>query len=265
MSVPDRIKGIAAAAAVSTMPRLRFENCVFVLSHMRSVSTALTQVLASHPDIWGYGETHVSYVNQPAPCRLWLNLLRHQRTGLRRGLLLDKVLHNALDANVAPDFYRSKAIFLLRSPAPTIRSILALSKAQGLNDWQTPDLAARYYLGRVSQMLDHWHMFAPSNRMGLLSEALTTDPDAALASLSRFLPISSSLENRYGPAKSKLRHGAGDPMKSQSMTRIEPTPATVDLSPPEGVTRSLAQECVQAYLMASDLLVAADTGSSLRD
>jgi LPS sulfotransferase NodH len=34
---------------------------VHILSHMRSGSTLLAHLLASHPEIIGYGETHIRY------------------------------------------------------------------------------------------------------------------------------------------------------------------------------------------------------------
>ncbi len=254
MSVPDHIKGIAAATAASVLPRLRFENSILVMSHMRSVSTALTHVLAMHPEIWGYGETHVSYTDERAPGRLWLNLLRHQHSGIGRRMILDKVLHNDLDRAVTPAFYRARAVFLLRSPAPAIRSIQALSVAQGLADWQSPDQAAQYYLMRITRLMHHWNHFPPEQRIGMLSENLMRDPEAAMVRLSQFLPVSHPLENRYVAEGRAARHGAGDPTRSQDLTRIEPTDADVGLSLPVGVDRKLAAQCVQAYLTASDLM-----------
>ncbi len=254
MSVPDHIKGIAAATAASFLPRLRFENSILVLSHMRSVSTALTHVLATHPEIWGYGETHVSYSAERAPGRLWLNLLRHQRSGIGRKLILDKVLHNDLDRAVMPAFYRARAVFLLRSPAPAIRSIQALSVAQGLADWQSPEQAARYYLMRITRLMHHWNHFPPERRIGMLSENLMRDPEGGLVRLSQFLPVSHPLKNRYVAEGRAARHGAGDPTRSQNLTKIEPTDVDVDLSLPVGVDPKLAAQCVQAYLTLLDLM-----------
>ena len=252
----DMSKAVLARAAGALAPNARFENCVFVLSHMRSVSTALSNVVCSHPDVCGYGETHVKYADAKTPGGLWVNLAVRHSSGRPRGRLFDKILHNDLDGQPDSAFFAAKAIFLLRAPAPAIASIRSLARRNGLADWESADAAADYYVDRVNTLSEHWLRFAPENRMGLLTEDMLSSPDSSLSKISGLLGISPPLQNLYQAAKSGTRHGVGDPDVAMVKTRITPVPTSVDIGPVHGVDQVKSDACLAAYSKLSDLFKA---------
>ncbi len=217
MPVPHLAKRIAGRG-LGVVPHARFERCVFLIGHMRCGSTALANVLAAHPSISGYGESHVDYGRPAAPGRLVLNQIGARRWKPGARLLLDKLLHDRLDAAAPPGFFAARAIFLHRAPEPTLASILAL----GLPE--CPDVAAavRYYAARLARMAALWDGFPPDRRLRLDHATLTADPGGALAAVTRLLALVPPLANAY--RRSPSRHGAGDPLAAPRHVAIVAVP-----------------------------------------
>lgn len=122
---------------------------LIVLGHMRSGSSLFSQLLSEHPDIAGYGETHLPYRRS-----LDFVPLQGKIAWVRRSLwpteryALDKVLHDWLlepDAAHVLDSERVHVAFLLRAPEPTLASLIA---SFGLG----PSEAAEYYVQRLTTM-----------------------------------------------------------------------------------------------------------------
>lgn len=133
---------------------------VHILSHMRSGSTLLAHLLASHPEIIGYGETHIRY-NSPkdfdALVRDVLQTLgRFPPPGPER-YVLDKLLHDHL---LKPDNVRLlieakvRVVFLLREPRGSLASMLKHLK-------MTEQNAALYYVTRLVTLERYAQALAP--------------------------------------------------------------------------------------------------------
>lgn len=214
------IKHAASLATSLVDSRCRFDRAIFVLGHMRCGSTALSHILCDHPAVSGYGEAHIRYDGQAALGTLVLNQMR--RKALRRDAprLFDKVLHSRYDAAPSPEFYRARAVFLIREPAPTILSIRKLFATIGSGEYATDTEAADYYEERLGTLLRHWHAFAPERRIGFSFAALTAAPDRALAAVSSRLGLSPPLANRYASRGGAMAHGAGDPLASHKHNAI---------------------------------------------
>lgn len=214
------IKPMIGRVVTRFTPQCRFQRAVFVLGHMRCGSTALANILCSRPDISGYGEAHISYKDRSALGVLALNQLRRKAWRPRAELLFDKILHSRYDADVVPDFFESRAIFMVREPSATIRSIRSLFQAIGSAEYVTDSLAADYYEQRLVQLQVNWCQFPADRRIGLSFDQLTSDPDAALAAISSRLRLTPPLANRYdGSIKSDMP-GAGDPLSAHRFTSI---------------------------------------------
>lgn len=204
-----------------SVPRLRYANCLFILAHMRCGSTALANVICSRPDVSGYGETHVPHDGPAAPGRLAINHLRHGCHRRTAPLVFDKILHSRLDERAPAQFYQARAIFLLREPAPAVRSIVHLFTRLGKDEYRTDAEAALYYLDRLRMLERHWLRFEPARRVGLTSEALLADPAGQLRRISEGLEFDPPLENSYSSAPASRRGGGGDPLVSGRHRRIE--------------------------------------------
>lgn len=215
------IKTVAAFGAALGLPQASYQRMVVVFSHMRSASTALCNVLSSHPDFSGYGETHVSYGDALSPGRVAVNLIRRRAFDARAPLMLDKVLHDELDDSWDNRLGRARAIFLVRSPGPAIASITKLSRRFGMRQTIFPDGAADYYVRRLDRLISLWSGFSPERRKGIATENLLADPDQSTLDLGNWLCLRTPLVNTYHSKPASQRRGGGDPDFSGQASRIE--------------------------------------------
>lgn len=239
-------KGLATGVG-AVSPQARYERTVLVLSHMRAATTALSNVLCTHPDVSGYGETHVSHQTAQALGQIIVNQALRKAWTPSAPYLFDKVLHDRLDSAAPASFYAARAIFMVRAPAPAIRSIQALASKTGMKEGSSPEAAAHYYINRVETLCRHWDAFPATHRFGMTSESLLSDPDGHVARLGAWLPLSVPLENRYESHKATQVGGGGDPTQSGKFTQIQARPSPMDDSPVEGVPSALSEQCHQAF------------------
>ena len=242
--VHDAMRRMAGSTA-RLLPQARYGRMIVVLSHMRGATTALSHVLCAHPAVSGYGETHVAHDGASAPGRVLVNLARRGAFDPRAPRLLDKILHDRLDAAPPASFYAARAVFLLRAPGPAVASILRLGARTGLAEGASAETAARYYAARVERLATHWDRFAPGRRCGLSTAALLADPDAALAALGPVLGLRPPLVNRYAAHPAARAEGAGDPTRSAGLARI--AAGTEPEMPLDGVGPALAARCAAAH------------------
>ena len=130
---------------------------IFILGHMRSGSSLLTNILSSHREILGYGETHIKYASEFDLKKLLFKVYnKTQNTTSLQDLkqlrmnhkyLVDKVLHNniVLDENLLTS-EKLYSIFIIREPERTIASILDIKP-----HW-SEEQALMNYLNRLSTL-----------------------------------------------------------------------------------------------------------------
>lgn len=215
------VKHHIGLAAMQLVPQARYIRTIFVLSHMRATSTALTNVLCTHPAINGYGETHVIHGASHGAGRLMVNIARRGAWSPLAGWQCDKILHNHLDQTPPQNFFHAHAIFLIRAPGPAIHSIQDLSCINNDLRLEKAEDAARYYTARLEHLHKLWTQFPKSNRIGVQSEALRQTPDQELARLSKWLNLSPALNNQYKHPKGANLDGAGDPTQSRKLCQIQ--------------------------------------------
>ncbi|MEM6938710.1 MAG: sulfotransferase [Pseudomonadota bacterium] len=208
------------AQALETLPQAKYHRCIFVLGHMRAGSTALTNVLAAHPQISGCGEAHVAYGAGYGPGRLLLRLMHQRALSPTARFLCDKILHSPLHHGVPEGFYDAHAVFILRSPGPAIASIQRLSQKVPQTGLADLERAGAYYLDRLAAMDATWVRFAPSRRVGISADALWEDPEGTLARVSERLPLETPLRNHFAPQAKAQRAGGGDPLADPQAARI---------------------------------------------
>lgn len=217
--IPTPFK-LVPALVLSAMPGCRYRRMVLLVGHMRSGSTPLASILCSHPDVSGYGETHVRHGERGAIGAVVLNQWRRGAWRPRAPLLFDKILHNGYDRAVPPAFFEARFIVLARPPVATIRSINAMAATLRLTSWTDPASAADYYEGRMVRLLALWERMAPARRLGLTHARLLAEPERELARVTAFLGLEPPLANAYRMTVSAP--GGGDPIVAPRHNRIVP-------------------------------------------
>ncbi|HYN20658.1 MAG TPA: sulfotransferase [Thermoanaerobaculia bacterium] len=202
------------------------QSYIFLFAPMRSGSTLLTFLLCSHPEILGYGETHVVYRSPEDLEELVARVCRaHGKERPERRYVLDKQLHNGLlrrpDCLVGADV---SCLFLLREPRRTLRSIVH----QLDSTW---DDAFTYYEERVAALASYVAHF-PRNAF-LTYERLVGEPEQALAGLTDFLGLSAPLSPEYELQPLHDQKGVGDRSETILAGKILANPRELTVELPE--------------------------------
>ena len=167
---------------------------VFLLSHMRSGSSLLTQLIANNQDVDGYGELHLAYRE---PCHLWgLNgkVIWFRRMARPRStFVIDKILHDHL---LSPDDFNRmnevEAMFLVRKPSDTLASLIA---SFGLPQTDALD----YFVMRLRTLVDFAESRPPRAAIALTYDELINRTGDSFALIEQQLGLSTPLEDRYDP------------------------------------------------------------------
>ena len=212
---------------------------VFILGHMRSGSTLLSHILASHPDIVGAGETHVTYRTPADLQNLLLKTCEFlHRPILRETYVIDQINHPFVSDDVLRSERLYKCIILLREPEATLKSMIKL----GI--WEEKQ-AVELYVSRLETLV-HYGLLLGQRAFLVEYDDLVERTDQTLAALTGFLSLESPLNSDYTTHRMTGRvSGYGDPSGNIKLGRIVRTPAhDVTLSEKTVSTASRAfQEC----------------------
>lgn len=162
---------------------------LFLLGTMRSGSSLLAAILCSHPEILGYGETHVVYDGIDKMQELVARVRRAHEGREPRRYVLDKLLHDGLIRD--PRVFEGvdlTCVFLLREPRRTIESLVHQLDS-------TLDDAFTYYRERLLNLERYARAFPRS--AFLTYERLIADPEGTLERLARFLDLKVPLSSEY--------------------------------------------------------------------
>ena len=199
---------------------------IFLLSHMRALTSLAGHILGSHSQINGYYEMHLSYEDASALDTQREALL--QSDGIKPGscYLFDKLLHN--DYVLKPErlgLADIKILVSLLEPEHTIRSIVHLFAQKADPDlYASPVEAARYYVERVRALAEFcrttdWPYYYFD------AELLRRAPETLLPRLTQWLELETPLSERYavfsqtgkarrGDSSARMRSGAIDARKT---------------------------------------------------
>ncbi len=200
------------------------DRVVLIHAHPRSGSTLLANLLASHPEIAGYGEHHTSYRSRSDVERLELRLAYFARDPrLACTYVLDKIVWN--DHIVSDEVLNDPAtfsIFLLRHPRSAIPSY-----REFLAEPSTDAHRLDSYAGRLDGMIDLATRLAdPSRGILLQFEDLTERTTETLAALTRFLELPAPLSETYEPGRRSHRRARGDTTPKVASGSIDRTRRT---------------------------------------
>ena len=198
---------------------------LFLLATMRSGSSLLSSILCSHPEILGYGETHVVYDEAEKLRELMARVHRAHGEQIPARYVLDKLLHDGLIRD--PEALKGidlTCVFLLREPRRTIESIVHQLDS-------TLDDAFDYYRGRLLNLERYARAFPGS--AFLTYEGLIADPEGTLTRLTAFLGLSSPLSPEYRLQPLHDQKGVGDRSGRLAAGRILSEAREIRVSLPE--------------------------------
>jgi hypothetical protein len=191
---------------------------VFILGHMRSGSTLLAHILASHQDFVGAGETHISY-RTPAdlPTLVLKTCELLHRPALQETHIVDQINHPYVTDDVLRSKRVYKCVILLREPEATLKSMMNLAI------WQEKQ-ALEIYINRL-EALTHYGLLLGERALLVEYDALVDHTEQALAALTSFFGLESPLMPNYATNRMTRRvSGYGDPSNNITIGRIVRTP-----------------------------------------
>ncbi len=219
---------------------------LFLLGTMRSGSSLLSSILCSHPEILGYGETHVVYDGTDKMRELADRVCRahegHHEGQLPFRYVLDKLLHDGLIRDPgALEGIDLTCVFLLREPRRTIESLVHQLDS-------TLDDAFNYYRERLLNLERYARAFPRS--AFLTYERLIEDPAGTLERLTAFLGLRSPLSSEYRLQPLHGMKGVGDRSGRLAAGRILSEAREISVALPAG----RVAEAEAAYLRCRSVL-----------
>lgn len=222
---------------------------LFLLGTMRSGSSLLTAILCSHPEILGYGETHVVY-DGIEKLQALVDRVRRAHGGREPSRwVLDKLLHDGLIRDPAMfEGIDLACVFLLRDPRRTIESLVHQLDS-------TLDDAFTYYRERLLHLERYARAFPRS--AFLTYEGLIADPEGTLRRLAGFLGLKAPLSPEYRLPPLHDVKGVGDRSGRLEAGRIlaEAREIRVELPEDRVAEAEAAYRRVRAVLEASTLAI----------
>lgn len=217
-----RLTGLGARAGEAGLAALGVAPpaVLLVLGHMRSGSTLLGHVLLTNPEIAGVGERNAPYAGPADLSRLVLATRRAARAPRARWrYVVDQVNHNHLTPGPALLAHpRLRLLFLLREPAASVASILALTR-EHYGAWSV-ERAVSYYAERLDALAETARRIDHGERAGFITYAdLTGRTAETLVRLRDFLGTGAAFSERY--AIRDFTGTRGDPGAKILSGRIE--------------------------------------------
>lgn len=231
------------------MFRKESHNFIFILGHMRSGSSLLSNILTSHREILGYGETHLQYAsefdlnklvskvyNKTQNIRNWQDL---KKMRMNHKYILDKALHTKifLDENLLTS-EKLYSIFIIREPERTIASLLDLKP-----HWNE-ELALTHYLERLSTLERYGKLINNKERSLIITyNQLLNQTDLVFNALKKVLGTQSEFSEEYKVTNKTGRAGVGDSKENIKAGRIVRNPRTLE----QKITPTLIAEGIKQF------------------
>jgi hypothetical protein len=225
---------------------------VLILAHMRSGSTLLHHLLISHPDVIGCGERNARYDTPKDLRRLAVDAYYRRRELLsRRTFAVDQINHTRFLANPALlSTPRTRTIFLVRDPVPTIASMV---EVLGHHYGMTLEQAVSQYRTRLSDLAQLGAgLTDPARAFFLTYDALVEQTGPTLSQLSRFLQLSPGLTPGYRTFP--FTGSAGDPSPTIRAGQVVRPPGRASVLSPtlaNELTALYARTCQQLRVICS--------------
>lgn len=223
-------------------PHTRF---LFIISMMRSGSTLLAHLLASSPEIVGFGESWIEYHSYEQLESLIARVYRERRLiPSKKFIVMDKINHRAMLKFIdILNHHRLKTIILIRKPDSTISSMLQ----SGFPNTDSEDYCARYYMSRLDDFVQYASTIRnPQNLSILTYEHLIGDSSEVLSKLRQFLFLRKEINKTY-----KTFWFTGKPLIGDHSENIR-SGKIIENYKPElvPISQSVLDRCNEAYTVA---------------
>lgn len=241
---------------------------IFLLSHMRALTSLAGHILGSHPQIDGYYEMHLGYEDASALDRQLEVFLQDHSPKPGSRYLFDKLLHN--DYVLKPErlgLGDIKILVSLAEPEHTLKSIVNLFRQKPDPDlYASPVEAAKYYVERVRAIADFCRT-TDRPYFYFDAELLLRAPEMLLPKLTAWLELDSPLSERYEVFSQTGRARRGDTSERVRSGRIDRVRSDYsDVVIPEDVlmaARAAYRECREKIVEgAADVLTLEGVGAS---
>ena len=220
---------------------------IFILGHMRSGSTLLSHILASHPDIVGAGEAHITYQTPADLPQLVLKTCEFlHRPILRETYIVDQINHPYVTDDVLRSSQIYRCIILIRDPEATIKSTMKMLKCE-------EQAALDVYIRRLETLTGYGQLLG-DRALLVQYDDLVDRTEETLAAVTGFLGLDSPLTSTYATHRMTGRvEGYGDPSNNIKAGQIIRTQSH-ELALGRDTTIAAARaycECQAALLAAS--------------
>jgi hypothetical protein len=148
---------------------------------------------------------------------------------------------------------KPKAIFLLREPESTIKSIMNMGYLSGKKWYKNPVKAMDYYRSRLLRLEEYSKKLA-GNYFFIESDTLVDNTENVLHGLTRWLNLHEPLDKRYSIFRNTGKPGHGDPSDNIKSGILKKTNGYPDIKiPPEVLQRgdSSYKKCKDSLLKCS--------------
>ncbi|MEO0492043.1 MAG: hypothetical protein AAF081_01355 [Actinomycetota bacterium] len=194
--------------------RGRAPRRILILGHMRAGSTLLSEVIAAHPSVLGFGEL---FLPVRGPKDLWAidgkcQLRAGSRTSARGEIVLDKLLHDylsPLDVGARLRNADTALLFLVRSPDGSVPSMISTF---GFREKRAVD----YYTSRIDTLATMTDSIIPGATSAVTFHDVTERQDSTLEFLSEHLRLDPPLTGRF----SRSERTTGDRTTNIAQGRI---------------------------------------------
>lgn len=179
---------------------------LFVIGHMRTGSSLLVHLLASHRDILGYGETHKTYTSPEDLGVVTASICRHLRKlPFGSSYVLDKVLHKRLIACPEMLCHPSvRVVFIVRKPSMALSSMIRTKATAGGEE------AYQHYIQQIEWVRQLAQQIPPVQWTHTTYSELVRNTATVFDRLERFLDLSEPLSERYQTTHLTGVRGVGD-------------------------------------------------------
>lgn len=226
---------------------------IFLLSHMRANTSLFGHILGNHQEIEGYYEMHIGYYSWKSLLRQKLFYFSSHKPKANAKYMFDKVLHS--EHFVSPELLNRPdniAIFSLREPLQTVKSIVALyQKVDPNHEFCTIAGAANYFIKRVNDLANMAQSLS-GKYIYIDAQCLRDSTAKALEFLTSELALSSPLTSQYQTQNMTGKGDSGDHSENLKLGKIKS--GSTDYSTIE-LNDELATSLLSAYQTARDSLI----------
>ncbi|MEM9326712.1 MAG: sulfotransferase [Bacteroidota bacterium] len=197
---------------------------LFLISHMRSYSSVLVNILCSNKEIYGGTEMLQSFKTYGDLVKLQIKAYQLQNRKAR--IVIDKILNDQYQIHLGfLKAYRPLMIFTVRDPVDSIASILSMYSKYTSMSFSNAEVC-EYYIQRQMTLrrLLEWSREVGLHSISFRAEMIVDSPDLVLASLSDFLHLEEELTPTYKLHPMVGVEGKGDPSPTIQEGRIVKKP-----------------------------------------